>query len=169
MKRSRLVNLMLLGIALTACDQKAAPTGEQKMNTASPQVGGQINGQVFKDESECQKIHGADACHKAFEDSKKAHAQTAPKFNSKEECEKLHGAGKCTESPHSSGSGSVFMPMMMGYMLGNMLGGRTQAAPVMAGAAGAAAAGSPWASRQAAPVQRNGFGGASRSFSSVGG
>ena len=164
MKRSRLIKLALLGVALTACDQKSPPKEEHK---GAPQ----INGQVFKDEAECQKTYSAEVCHKTFEESKKIHAQTAPKFNSKEECEKLHGVGKCTESPHSSGGGGgIFMPMMMGYMLGNMLGGRPTASPIMAGTAGVAAGASPWASRApAAPVQRGGFGNASRSYSSAGG
>lgn len=167
MKRSRFINLLLIGtgmIALTACDQK--PNDHQKA-TGAQITGAQINGQVFKDEAECQKFKPAEDCKKAFEESRRLHEQTAPKFNSREECEKIHGIGKCTE-PSGHHGGGIFMPMMMGYMFGQMMGGRAQPAmPVTS----AAAAGTPWRGATAAPntVQRGGFGGTGNAFRSSGG
>lgn len=44
-------------------------------------------------------------------------AAKAPRYSRKEECEAEFGAGNC-EMRQSGGTGSFFMPMMMGYMLG---------------------------------------------------
>lgn len=62
------------------------------------------------------------ACDQKPEESKtNAHAAHPVKtFTSIEECEKAYGAGKCGSKP-SEGGGSLFMPMMAGYMLGSMM------------------------------------------------
>jgi uncharacterized protein YgiB involved in biofilm formation len=49
------------------------------------------------------------------------HLATAPKFSRQEECEAQFGVGHC--ETRGEGGGSVFMPIMMGYMLGHMMGG----------------------------------------------
>ncbi|MDH3704245.1 MAG: DUF1190 domain-containing protein, partial [Alphaproteobacteria bacterium] len=50
----------------------------------------------------------------------------APKYNSKADCEADFGAERCETAPYrSSGGGSVFMPLMMGYMMGSMIAGRS--------------------------------------------
>ena len=41
-----------------------------------------------------------------------------PRYSRKEECEAEFGAGNC-ETRETDGGGSFFVPMMMGYMLGN--------------------------------------------------
>jgi uncharacterized protein YgiB involved in biofilm formation len=49
----------------------------------------------------------------------------APKFASKQECETEFGAARCEQAPQrTSSGGSMFMPLMMGYMMGSMIGGR---------------------------------------------
>jgi hypothetical protein len=60
MKRSKAINLVLIGscvMALTSCDEK------KENHTAA-----------FKDEQECQKVHSADECKKAFEEGKRKYA-----------------------------------------------------------------------------------------------
>jgi uncharacterized protein YgiB involved in biofilm formation len=50
------------------------------------------------------------------------HPQVAPKYASRSECETDFGAGQCEAAPQQQASGSsFFMPMMMGYMAGQML------------------------------------------------
>ena len=53
------------------------------------------------------------------------HAAVAPKYATAEDCQSDFGAEKCEIAPYRTASGgSVFMPMMAGYMMGSMLGGR---------------------------------------------
>lgn len=65
-----------------------------------------------------QKPDESKANTKALAAVKAPHSET---FTSKEECEKVYGEGKCGSKPHESERGSVFMPLVAGYMLGSML------------------------------------------------
>ena len=123
MKRSTQVKLLLMGSAtliLSAC-------GDDKDNAP-----------VFTSIEECTKtgVYTEEFCKKGLEEAQQQHMKTAPRFQSKEDCEKAYGAGQCGFGPaapqqqqqHASGGhsssgegGSFFMPLMMGYMLGNML------------------------------------------------
>lgn len=49
-----------------------------------------------------------------------AKAQT-PQFASREECVKQFGENACKQE--NSGNGNIWMPMLMGFMAGQMLGG----------------------------------------------
>ncbi|WP_052046100.1 DUF1190 domain-containing protein [Candidatus Paracaedibacter symbiosus] len=77
-------------------------------------------------------------------------------YMSKEECEKIHGEGKCGAQPHASGSGSVFMPMMAGYMLGSMFN-QPKSAPAAT------------INSEQDNTRRGGFGGQAKRYSSAGG
>lgn len=61
-------------------------------------------------------------CVDAFALAEVAHQQTAPRYDELALCEEQHG-GECTvdASASASGGGSIFMPLMMGYMMGSML------------------------------------------------
>ena len=64
-------------------------------------------------------------CEKSYGEAKSQHASVAPKFTSMQDCQADFGDGKCEQAPQrTSSGGSVFMPLMMGYMMGSMLGGR---------------------------------------------
>jgi uncharacterized protein YgiB involved in biofilm formation len=76
---------------------------------------------------------------------------------SKEECEKIHGEGKCNAKPNGSGSGSIFMPMVAGYMMGSMLN-----KPTISPQPGTA-------NPQQDSTQRGGFGGQAKRYFSAGG
>lgn len=103
------------------------------------------------------------ACDQKQEESKENKTDTAlnaphPQvYMSKEECEKIHGEGKCNAKPNESGNGSIFMPLMAGYMMGSML--NKPAVPPSAGVA---------APQQDSP-QRGGFGSQAKRYSSAGG
>jgi uncharacterized protein YgiB involved in biofilm formation len=96
---------------------------------------------VFSDPSECSAaaMNSAAQCEADFAAAQTLHPQVAPKYLNKEECETDFGSGQCETAPQQTASGgSVFMPMMMGYMMGQMLnrGGAAGAAqaPAAAGA-----------------------------------
>ena len=64
-------------------------------------------------------------CEKAQADAQSQHASVAPKYTSAKDCQADFGADRCEEAPFRTPSGgSVFMPLMMGYMMGSMIGGR---------------------------------------------
>jgi len=159
MKKSRTVRLVLLGSAglmIAACDEAPPP-----------------DGRFFSTVAECAAVKGEAECEKAFAESKATFEAEAPKFDRKEQCEAEFGAGNC--ETRESGAGSFFMPMMMGYMLGNAFrqpvyrgpdnramvrsGGTSYSVGQFAGAGRAAA----YQPAQATPVQRGGFGGTASS------
>lgn len=120
-KRSRTVALAILGaasFALAGCreeevDAQAFPNLQACHDAAS-------NGGMFTTAE----------CDTAFAEAEALHVETAPRYDSLAVCEEQHGEGACGSeaAATSGGSGSIFMPLLMGYLLGNMLGGRGMAA-----------------------------------------
>ncbi|HSX50175.1 MAG TPA: DUF1190 domain-containing protein [Cellvibrio sp.] len=101
---------------------------------------------VFTDPSECSAaaLNSAAQCETDYAAAKALHPQVAPKYVSKEECEVDFGAGQCETAPQQTTSGgSVFMPMMMGYLAGQMMnrGGANLQQPGNDNAVGGAGAG----------------------------
>lgn len=170
MKRTKMLTLAIMGsLALAGCAE--AP---QEQTT-------------YKDVSECVKDGKEVAvCEKSFAEAKALTEQNAPKFGSLAECQAQFGPNGCTGG--SNTQGSFFMPMFMGYMLGNMMSnngrsyyepsrpvyrtpsGGTQAASFAGGRYTAAPAAPTYAarvsSRAATTSSRGGFGGRSSSASS---
>ena len=125
-KRSRRVALVLAGtaaLALAGCDEEkteAAAFPDLQSCIAETQAGS-----LFFTEADCRT---------QFAEAEKTHLETAPRYASKELCEEEHGAGNCGGDPvagqdgataqtQQGGGGSVFMPLLMGYMIGSMMGG----------------------------------------------
>lgn len=103
MKKSKHLSLVLMGtLALAGCGS-----------------GSQENPQVFKDKMECVASgkFNEEQCAKMEAD---ARAQT-PQFASREECVKQFGESTCKQE--STGNGNFWMPMLMGFVAGQMLGG----------------------------------------------
>lgn len=117
MKRSRHVALTILGAAaftLAGCQEEqvdAAAFPDLQSCTNAAQDGG---------------LFSAQDCDAAFAEAAALHVEAAPRYDSLAVCEEQHGEGACgTEATATSGgSGGIFMPLMMGYLIGNMLGGR---------------------------------------------
>lgn len=134
-RKPRAIRLALLGtvglIGLAGCEERDPLAGHD----------------VLRDQAECASRPDPDACRTALADARAAHVQTAPRFASREECENQFGQGNCgtperilsgndafsqaqpagdpsqpapQQQAHSSGG--VFMPLLMGYMLGRTLG-----------------------------------------------
>jgi uncharacterized protein YgiB involved in biofilm formation len=125
-KRSKTARLIMMapaaGMILAGCGEKP------------------VQVQVFNTPDECAAYYNPPAeCKAAFEQAKALHPQVAPRYSSKTECEADFGSGQCETAPvlaantseqpqpQSQQSSGFFMPMMMGFMAGQMLnrGGMT--------------------------------------------
>lgn len=171
MKKSHSIKLALLGsasMALVACGDDSPPD----------------DARFFAERKECAAVYGDASCSDAAIKAEETHLAQAPKFSRQEQCEAEFGAGNC-ETRQQVGGGSYFMPLLMGYMMGNMMGGNRFSQPVYRGRDGGAVMnnngrlfnvgnfGGATAGRtasfrpaQATPVTRGGFGGSSMAFNS---
>lgn len=125
-KRSKTARLIMMvpaaGMVLAGCGEKP------------------VEVQVFNTPDECAAYYNPPAeCKAAFADAKALHPQVAPRYASKQECETDFGSGQCETAPvvaanntvatgssdqgqtQSQQSSGFFMPMMMGFMAGQML------------------------------------------------
>lgn len=90
----------------------------------------QVEAQAFPDLASCQAaatgggLVTADQCNQAFAEAEALHVEAAPRYDSLAVCEEQHGAGNCGSEAEQagSGSGSIFMPLLAGYLIGSMLG-----------------------------------------------
>lgn len=115
-KRSSHVALAILGAAafgLAGCTEE------------------QVDAQAFPDLKSCQEAAGLSStftaadCAANFAQAEALHVEAAPRYDSQAVCEEQHGVGACgtEQQAQSGGSGSIFMPLIMGYLIGNMMGG----------------------------------------------
>jgi uncharacterized protein YgiB involved in biofilm formation len=115
-KRSSYVKLSLMGAAafsLAACKQEPP-----------------VEASIFKDVAECQAAASQPAatvtatdCETSFAEAQKAHEATAPRYAEQSLCEEQHGGSSCYAQPNPNGGGSIFMPLIAGYLIGNMMSG----------------------------------------------
>ncbi len=89
---------------------------------------------VFDDPSSCE-ASGVDAatCREQYAAAQAEHEETAPRYDAVAVCEAEHGAGACIEDESRP---SIFMPLMAGYLMGQMLSGRGMASRAMVPTAG---------------------------------
>ena len=113
MKRWNSISIALLAgvsvIALSACEE---PT---------------VDAAVFESLQQCLENPDMDPdqCRQSFDAARSQHSAVAPKYTSAQDCQADFGEGRCEQAPYrTQGGGSIFMPLMMGYMMGSMLGGR---------------------------------------------
>jgi uncharacterized protein YgiB involved in biofilm formation len=104
-----------------------------------------IEARVFPDEAECVAAAASgdggewltdEECRTQFAAAREEHERTAPRYADAELCEEQHdGTCYAVEQP---GGGSFFVPLMMGYLLGNMMarGSAYRAQPVYRTAGG---------------------------------
>lgn len=117
-KRSRNVSLAIMGAAafgLAGC--KSDETDARAFPDEASCVAAAQQGSLFFNEQDC-KI--------AFAEAAENHLETAPRYDSLAVCEEQHGQGNCGGDPtaqQGGGGGSIFMPLMMGYLMGSMLSG----------------------------------------------
>jgi len=112
MKRSSRVSLVLLssvGAAVTLSGCEAPP--------ATPAD----TGGTFANKAECIAVYDQATCDAADKLAKQEHLANAPKFSKREECIAQFGAEMCQPASNYGGSSDIFMPMMMGYMMGSAM------------------------------------------------
>jgi uncharacterized protein YgiB involved in biofilm formation len=124
-KRSKRAALMLM-----------MPAGTLLMTGCAPHVQDVV---VYSSAQECQQQNPASTqeCQADFEQAAALHPDVAPKYATREECEADFGAESCEPAREQHANGSFYMPLMMGYMAGRMLGGGAfmgQPAPGVGGA-----------------------------------
>ncbi|CAO3435658.1 DUF1190 domain-containing protein [Azospirillum endophyticum] len=141
MKRSRTVAALLLGgisPVLFAC-------GEDSPEEAT----------VYPSIEACSAEMPASDCVAAFTAAREEHRSSAPRFASREACEAEMGDGACTPANEGSGSsvGNVFVPALVGFMIGRSLTGN-HAQPVYFDRQGYARSGNTQISQTPLPPQR---------------
>lgn len=106
-KRSRKAALVMMvpatGFFLASCSNAEAP----------------VEAAVFETAEQCSAFYDKTACEAELAKASELHQQVAPKYNSTEQCESDFGAGNCQQAQSSSG---FFMPMMMGFLAGQLMG-----------------------------------------------
>lgn len=109
-KRSRHASLIMMvpaatGLLLAGC-------GPQRVE----------QGVVYQDVDQCsqQNPQATDLCATDYREAQAQHQNLAPRYTTREECETDFGTERCEAAPQQHASGSFFMPMMMGYLAGQM-------------------------------------------------
>lgn len=116
-KRSNRVGIAILGaaaFALAGCrDEQVDAAAYPDLQSCTAEA---ANGGLFT----------AKDCEAAFAQARTLHVEAAPRYDSLAVCEEEHGVGACNseQAVASGGSGGIFMPLMAGYLIGNMLSGR---------------------------------------------
>jgi uncharacterized protein YgiB involved in biofilm formation len=62
-------------------------------------------------------------CEGGYQDAAKEHRRSAPQFKSNADCEKEWGSGSCEQltSPRQSNTGSIFVPLLTGFVLSSIM------------------------------------------------
>jgi uncharacterized protein YgiB involved in biofilm formation len=117
-KRSRTVAITILGaaaFALAGCQEEVVDAA------AYPDL------QSCTDAANAQGLFSSQDCKTAFAEAEALHVEAAPRYESLAVCEEQHGKEACGPEVEATqgGSGSIFLPLMAGYLMGSMLGGRS--------------------------------------------
>lgn len=83
---------------------------------------------LYQNADECSKANPSASaqCAAAFKQAKAEAAKTAPKYANREDCVAEFGGSQCTQggmSVESQHGGSMWMPLMAGFMMGRMMNG----------------------------------------------
>jgi len=112
LKRSKKAALVLMVPTATFL---MAGCGEEQVQTA-----------VFENVDQCAAFYNPEQCRADQAQASALHQQVAPKYASQQACEADFGAGQC-EAPanqtQAQSGGGFFMPMMMGFLMGQMMNG----------------------------------------------
>ncbi|WP_115719752.1 DUF1190 domain-containing protein [Gallaecimonas mangrovi] len=85
-----------------------------------------VDADVFKSVDQCAGYYDRSNCQAQFQQAEKVAEKTAPRYTSLQACEADFGNGNCAtpgQPQQYQQSGGYFMPMMMGFMMGQMLSG----------------------------------------------
>lgn len=110
MKRSTNISLVLLAsvsaaATLSGCDVQPDAVAD--------------NGGTFTSMAECVAVYDQQTCQAAQNLANQEHVQNAPHYNSLSQCIAEYGPDMCRPASAYGGQSNVFVPLMMGYMLGS--------------------------------------------------
>lgn len=89
---------------------------------------------VFDDTASCTASGmEQEVCDAQYAEAIAEHAETAPRYDALDVCEAEHGADACIQDENRP---SIFMPLMAGFLLGQMMSGRGFASRAMVPTAG---------------------------------
>lgn len=117
---------MLDKILLGGSHETCAKTGNYFLSLALAACGSSSDEpKVYSNLQECAADTGnAEQCEKWMAEA----AKETPRFESREECEAKFGQGACNQTQSGSSGHSFFMPMMLGFLAGNMLSNQSMPA-----------------------------------------
>ena len=87
---------------------------------------------LYQNADDCSRANPSmsEQCTTSYNNALKEAAKTAPKYATREDCVAEFGEAQCTQAPAQAGmaaesqsSGSFWMPLMAGYMMGRLMGG----------------------------------------------
>lgn len=107
---------------------RAALLGAAAFGLAACEEDPEVAAQAYPDLEACLAADDAvtepAACEEAFAAALAAHEASAPRYDDPALCEEEHGT-PCVEEVRPGG-GSVFLPIMAGYLIGRTLGGQSR-------------------------------------------
>jgi len=122
MKRSRRLSLTTLmaagGVSLVACGDNPAD------NVRIENPGPSVDAWTYQSLQECKDKNEVpdDACVTA-QTAALADEKKGPQYDEKATCEEVYGPGQCVPRGASSGSGSIWGPLVTGFVVGQMMNG----------------------------------------------
>ncbi|HYF22186.1 MAG TPA: DUF1190 domain-containing protein [Caulobacteraceae bacterium] len=120
-KRSATVGFSALTLSaatvLSGCEQPASRQAQAPTPAAAAE-----EAPLYASVEQCRAENPGIDCDAAFKEAQAQHAATAPQFASQAECEQAWGEGQCGQNTAHAGGG-IFMPLMMGFLLGRALSG----------------------------------------------
>lgn len=122
MKRSRSINVSVMRKTV----YQSVPAKPLALAIAAATFAGCSSNEpavVYKTVQECVEASAGsqEQCQQAYDEALTEAQRTGPKFANRNDCEYNFGAGQCTQ--HNSGGQSIFMPLMAGYVLGQVIDG----------------------------------------------
>ena len=111
MKRSSNISLVLIA-------SLAATTSLSGCGSSHPDLPPD-NGGTFANMAECVAKYDQQTCATAQHIAYQEHLQNAPHYYTQADCIMQYGAGMCQPASVYGGAGNIWMPMMMGYMMGS--------------------------------------------------
>lgn len=120
MKRSRHFRPITIGLIGASAFALAACKEEDSQATAFPDLQSCIAESVRANASVTES-----ECTNAYSQALQTNQEAAPRYDALAACEETHGAGNCEQQVQSSGGGmgSVFLPILTGFLLGKMMSG----------------------------------------------
>ncbi|MFT3689009.1 DUF1190 domain-containing protein [Paenirhodobacter sp.] len=122
MKRSRTMRPLTIGLigasafALAACKTEA----QTEQATAFPDLKS-----CLAESARPGATVTEDECTTAYAQAMQTNMESAPRYDAMASCEEQHGVGNCQAqvSEGGGGMGSIFMPLLTGFLLGKMMSG----------------------------------------------